>query len=177
MQLRTGSILIAHPAHAVDEHQQKLILIIQNNDRKAIGLVLNDPSTIDMVQLMQQHHVDWLGDSQVFVGGEYNVSSLVVLHSDEWYSSHTIQVDSGIAVSSDITMIQKMAMGNSPDWYRLFVGYAAWNPAELAQELSSSKPKWLVLTHPSQCLVESHPDDQWSLAVEEYSQELFSNYI
>jgi len=81
------------------------------------------------------------------------------------------------SISSDRTMVDKLEMGNTPDWYRLFVGMSAWQAEDLEFELKSKKPRWLLLSRPSQALIELADGNLWQNAVSEYSQDVFADYI
>lgn len=177
MQIRPGSLLIAHPVHADRENNKHVVYITESTPVSTMGITLNNLSRYDLKQLMAQKGIEWYGDREVYIGGEYNPHALVMLHSNEWYSSNTMQVDQNLSVSSDGLMVEKMEMGNTPEWYRLFVGCKGWEPTELAHELKSSKPKWLLLAKPSQVLIELADANIWNNALAEYSQDVFSNYI
>ena len=79
-----------------------------------MGLVLNDLSNHDLRKLMEHHGVEWPIDSTVYIGGPVNNGALVMLHTDEWYSSNTMSVDKTFAVSSDGFMLEKLEDGNAP---------------------------------------------------------------
>jgi putative AlgH/UPF0301 family transcriptional regulator len=178
MQIRPGSILIAHPLHANTENSKTVVYITESTGASTMGIILNKLSRYDLKELMSKHGIDWYGDREVYIGGEYNSQSLVMLHSEEWYSSNTMQVDKNFSISSDDLMIEKMEMGNTPEWYQLFIGCKGWDPAELGHELKSKKPKWLLLANPSTQLINSFPTSKmWQTAVAEYSQDMFSDYI
>ena len=177
MQIRPGSLLIAHPAHADRENRNHVVYITESTSSSTMGITLNNISTYDLKQLMAQKGIDWYGDREVYIGGEYNPHALVMLHSDEWYSSNTMHVDRCFSISSDALMIEKMEMGNTPDWYKLFVGCKGWEPLQLAEELKSKHPKWLVLSHPSLDLIASSSNTMWNSAVAECSQDLFNDYF
>lgn len=178
MQIPSGSLLIAHPVHAASENAKTVVYITESTQASTMGLTLNKLSTYDLKQLMARHGVEWYGDREVWIGGEFNPHALVMLHSDEWYSTNTMQIDRNFSISSDDLMIDKMEMGNTPDWYQLFVGCKGWQPQELAQELKNKRPKWLLLNNPSLELINSSMTNKmWQSAVEEYSQDVFSNYI
>ena len=177
MQIRPGSLLIAHPVHADRENNKHVVYITESTSASTMGITLNNISRYDLKELMEQKGIEWYGDREVYIGGEYNPHALVMLHSDEWYSTNTMQVDQNLSISSDGLMVEKMEMGNTPDWYRLFVGCKGWEPTELAHELKSSKPKWLLLAHPDPSLIESKHEDTWTLAVMQCSQDLIDNYF
>ena len=177
MQIRPGSLLIAHPVHSNTEHRKHLVYITESNSINTVGVILNKLSNYDMCEFMQQKGRSWYGDRAIHVGGIYNPHSLIMLHDNNWYSSHTMQVNSRYNVSSDVIMLEKMEMGNTPDWYKLFIGCTAWSASELEQELKSKKPEWLLIPNPTDELVQSDISYQWDHAVAEYSQDVFDAYF
>lgn len=177
MQIRSGSLLIAHPAHARAHRTNSVVFITESNNYSTLGLTLNAVSNYDLRELMTQHDIDWQGADTLYMGGSYNSTALVMLHSNEWYSSNTMSVDQQFSISSDQLMMEKMSMGNAPDWYQLFIGCEAWDADDLEHQLRSKNPKWLLLSRPSQALIELADEHLWQNAVEEYSQDVFSNYI
>ena len=100
-----------------------------------------------------------------------------MLHTDEWYSSNTVQIDNNWSMSSDGVMMEKLDMGNSPEWYRLFAGYETWDADDLEHQLRSSRPEWLLLANPSRAAFELSDKSLWQTAVAEYSQDVFDTYF
>ena len=177
MQIRPGSLLIANPKHANQEQQGNVVYITESTDYSTMGIVLNSSDSYDLTELLEKKGIDWPFETQVHIGGEYSPTCMIMLHSGDWYSSNTMPITSDISISSDHTMLEKIEMGNTPDWYRLFLGTSGWSPQELKHELKGDKPKWLLLSHPSQALIELSDLNVWQTAVAEYSQDVFSNYI
>lgn len=177
MQIRSGSLLVAHPAHCDHEHQTHVVYITESNEESTIGVILNDLSGHDMCKFMQERGMSWYGDREVYIGGNYNPYALLMLHDSDWYSSNTMQINRDYSISSDNMMLEKMEMGNTPDWYKMFIGCTAWSASELEHELRSSKPRWLFIPKPSDELVQCNSNSMWNNAVAEYSQDVFSNYI
>ena len=104
-------------------------------------MTLNNLSTYNLQVIMDQKGIDWYGPREVYTGGEYNSHALIMLHSHEWYSSNTMDVNNNLALSSDGLMIEKMEMGNTPEWYRLFVGCKGWEPALVTRR----RPSWWMM--------------------------------
>lgn len=177
MILQAGSLLIAHPVHATREHKQHVVYVTESTSASTMGITLNNPSSFDLATLMKQQGIEWTYNVDVYYGGEYNPHALVMLHTDEWYSSNTMQVDGRYSISSDNLMIEKLDQGNSPDWYQLFLGCKGWTPQELSQELAEPKPKWLVLRKPSTSLMECPTKYMWDMAVTECSQQVIETYF
>ena len=177
MVIRDGSILVAHPVHCDRENSRAVVYITESNAISTVGVALNKLSSYDMREFMDQKGLEWHGDRSVHIGGVYNPHALIMLHDSYWYSSNTMQVTRNYSISSDKTMLEKMEMGNTPDWYKLFIGCTAWSANELEFELRNRKPRWLFIPNPSDELVQCNSNDMWARAVDEYSQVVFSNYI
>ena len=177
MQIRSGSLLVSHPVHCEREHKKHVVYITESNDISTIGVTLNHLSSYDMREFMDQKGIEWHGDRSVHIGGVYNPHALIMLHDSYWYSSNTMQVNRDYSISSDATMLEKMEMGNTPDWYKMFIGCTAWSASELEYELRNRKPRWLFIPNPSDELVRSDDDEMWERAVDEYSQDIFNNYF
>lgn len=178
MQIRPGSLLIANPAYAHEEHIGKCVYITESTDQSTMGLMMNSGNMYDMGQLLSQKGINWPHDTHVYIGGEYSPTCLIMLHTDEWYSSNTMPVDhKNFALSSDGFMLEKLEMGDIPSWYQIFLGTSGWTPQELEQDLRGDKPKWLVLSHPSFETITCEPLRIWNAAVRELSTDVFSNYF
>ena len=178
MQITAGSLLIANPRYAPSECQGRVVYITESSSNSTMGLIMNHPNSYVMSELMSQRGIDWPNSSAtVSVGGEYSPGALIMLHTNEWYSSNTMPVTNSHSISSDEFMLEKLEAGATPDWYKLFLGTSGWTPQELEQELRGTKPAWLLLAKPSQYLLYAKPTHIWNHAVRELSQDMFSSYI
>lgn len=177
MQLSAGSLLLAHPVYAPKTAAEQVVYITESNNYSTTGLTLNTLSTCDLGELLAQQNITWLADNRLYHGGDYNSGALVMLHTDEWYSSNTMHVADQLSISSDELMMQKLEMGNLPMWYRLFAGIEAWDTQDLAHQVRRAKPQWIVLNRPSQALIELSERELWPNAVAELSQDLIDSYF
>jgi len=177
VQIRPGSLLIAHPAHAHAQDREQVVYITESNSYSTVGLALNTASDYDLRDLLLEQGIDFSEANTLYTGGDYNRSALVMLHTDEWYSSNTMQIHNNFSISSDHLMMEKLEMGNTPEWYRIFIGWTAWDSQDIEHQLKCNKPKWLLLANPSHVLIELADDELWNNAIAEYSQDVFSNYI
>lgn len=178
MQIRQGSLLIANPRYAPRERQGQVVYITESTDNSTMGLTLNHPNAYSLPELMSQRGITWPNPTdRVGVGGEYSPTALIMLHTNEWYSTNTMPVSTHLSISSDMFMLEKLEAGATPSWYRLFMGTSGWTPQELAQELRGKRPQWLLLPKPSLELLYSKPKYLWDGAVRELSQDVFSSYI
>jgi putative transcriptional regulator len=177
MQIRSGSLLIANPAYADEQQQGHVVYITESTEYSTMGLILNSRDEYSLDDLLIQKGINWPYETRVGIGGDYSPTCMIMLHTNEWYSSNTMPITNDLSISSDGFMLEKLETGNWPEWYKLFLGTSGWTPIELEQELRGTKPKWLLLANPSQVLIELADDQLWNNAVAEVSQDVFSNYI
>jgi putative transcriptional regulator len=177
MQISPGSLLIANPAYAHKEQKGHVVYVTESTSASTMGIVLNAETDYSMRQLLEPRGVVWPWDTPVSAGGEYNTNSLVMLHTNEWYSSNTMSVDKTFAVSSDGFMLEKLEDGNAPYWFRIFLGCKGWSPSDLEQDLRGAHAKWLLHPTPSVELIHTALFKMWTMAVEELSQDVFDSYF
>lgn len=163
-----GDCLVSHPHW---NPQERLLFVTEHHHKSTVALELNTPSehTVDQLQMMNNTTVP-LTDT-VYLGGDFNTHSLVLLHDSNWYSSNTMPINSQWSITSDRVMLEKLEMGQTPDFYRVLLGISAWMPKEIDQELASSRPQWLVLKQPTWQLVMADCDEQYQLAIDELAQQ------
>jgi putative transcriptional regulator len=176
MQIRSGSLLIANPAYADKQQQGHVVYITESTEYSTMGLILNSNDTYSLGDLLSQKDIDWPYETHVGIGGDYSPTCMIMLHSNEWYSSNTMPVTNDLSISSDGFMFEKLEIGNDPDWYKLFLGTSGWTPQELEQDLKGKNPKWLLLSRPSQKLIRTETNNIWDIAVAELRQDVFSRY-
>mgnify|MGYP006108945751 FL=1 len=177
MQISPGSLLISHPVHSHPNCNEQVVYITESTPMQTTGLILNHLSNYDLKEILAAKNIDWYGDNRLYIGGDHNQSAMVMLHTDEWYSSNTMQIDNHLSMSSDDLMMEKLEIGNVPEWYRLFLGFEGWDATDLEHQLRSNRPEWLLLSHPSQALIELADTSLWHNAVAEYSQDVFDTYF
>jgi putative transcriptional regulator len=177
MQIKTGSLLVAHPANADRSIKNHVVLITESSSRSTMGLTLNQSSRYNLVDVMQDQGFSWPLDDTLYTGGYYNSRSLILLHSSDWTSTSTMQVSSDWAISSDTLMLEKLENYNTPNDYRIFVGCTGWQPSELESELRSKTPKWIVMPKPSRRIIMADAEDQWTLALMECSHNAVDSWM
>jgi putative transcriptional regulator len=177
LQIKSGSLLVAHPAHADRNIKNHVVMITESTKSSTMGLTLNMPNPNNLTDVLQDQGYDWPFDDRLYTGGYYNTRSMILLHSSEWSSTSTMQVAREWAVSSDSLMFKKLENYNAPIDFRLFVGCAGWQPHELAAELKGKSPQWLVVPNPSRRVIMADADDQWTLAVMECSHNAVDSWL
>src|SRR4051794_37187405 len=149
-----GRLLVATPLLNDPNFERTVILMLEDNDEGALGLVLNRPSPLEVTDPLP----DWsrlaADPAVVFVGGPVSRSSVIALATrtngfelpeETW--TPVVDTVGVIDLTVDADMIAAAL-----DGVRVFAGYAGWGQGQLAGEIDEGA--WFV--------VDAVPDDALS---------------
>lgn len=178
-----NKLLVAHPNLKGNSFFEKSVIYIYEHNYKmgASGLILNKISTLDVAEIMDQKGLSYYGNEKLFKGGPVNSRSLCMLHTNEWYSSNTVQIEN-YAITSDNFMLEKVSMDNDPRQWKMFMGMCGWAPGQLETEIAGKAEYgkdtgWLVID-PSDAMIFNYDgDEQWVLAVDQATTQAVSRFF
>ena len=173
-----GKLLVAKPGVMKDPHFAKsVVYIYEQTDKVVIGLILNKPSYMNVgdIQTMRGSHNSGAA-GHLYRGGPVSEQSLLLLHTDDWYSTNTIPATHGNAISSDELMLEKMAHNNMPKCWRLMSGMSTWLVPQLQSEIYKHKA-WLVVEPNLDIFYNYDNEDQWEAGVSLASSRLMDEYF
>lgn len=142
----TGYLLIALPSLQDSNFEHSVVYLASHSEDGAMGVVLNQPSTVTLGQVLQQLEIPvtahGIEEESVFSGGPVQPEQGLVLHSPEplWENSLVINDFSALTSSQDI--LESIAGGRGPAHFRMLLGYAGWGPGQLESELQQDA--WLT---------------------------------
>lgn len=147
----SGHFLIAMPTIESDIFDGTLIYLFDHNQDGAVGLIVNQPSTIPFIELLgdlstigesEEDIEKNVADTWVYFGGPLNSDKGFVLHSaDKTYRS---TIGNGrILMTSSKDVLLDYARGQGPKHFMLALGYAGWGPGQLEDELARNA--WLTV--------------------------------
>jgi putative AlgH/UPF0301 family transcriptional regulator len=180
---RVGKFLIANPNFPSESPFAKSVIYIHEDHPNigTMGIMLNKPQ--GTVSRFCDHNGIMFPDTQPVMhqGGPVNHSALILLHTDDWASSNTVDVTKGLRISSDSHMFLKMSTGNEPLYWRAFFGLCAWRPGQLDKELEGKFPyvknMWLLADATDDVMFNYDGEDQWIKAVDLCSQQTIDYFF
>lgn len=177
-----GNILIAPPAVKGNFWYKTVILITENHNQGSVGLVLNKRSQMSVKEFGEQlgYEIDVPGF--VYLGGPVNVKSLSFLHSNEWSCKNTMYINEHFSLSSADDILPRMAMGDRPERWRLFLGMCGWAQGQLAGEIKGTPPwnkehSWCVASSDAETVFGTDNKDQWCNALDRSGLEFAQNIL
>ncbi len=151
-----GSLLVATPRLDDPNFARTVILMLEHNEEGALGLVLNRPSELAVVDVVPEW-ADQVADPEVvFGGGPVQPGSAFVLGERPTPAS----TSSFAVVFEHIGVVDPF---DDPPHdlgrVRVFTGYAGWSSGQLEGELAEDA--WWVLTAEPEDVFVTHPDELW----------------
>lgn len=156
----------------------------QDDDQNgSLGLALNIQTNLEIRKLCYDKGILYPHNTHfVYKGGPVNGSSVIMLHSNEWRSTNTMDSSNSYALSSDSLMFEKLALLDCPAYWRMFIGVCAWTPKQLDMEMKADYPyqavnSWLTCDANDHIMFELQGDEQWEAAVKLSSKQMIDSFI
>ena len=152
--------LIAVPQLTDPNFMQSVVLLLQQSDDGALGLVINRESPILLRDLCKDHEISYAGDpgKRVRVGGPVQPEQGLVLFDGDVNDPEGRTVLDGLQVSASTKTLQHLCE-DAAIRFQCFSGYAGWAPGQLEQEISEGS--WILAPVDPELVLATPPDDLW----------------
>lgn len=154
-----GRLLVATPVIGDDNFDRTVVLMLEHGPDGALGLVLNRPTDVAVLDPLPEWNGLAAQPSVVFVGGPVEQGAAIGLaratdgvSADGW--SPVVERIGTLDLSRDPS---DLAAGI--DQVRVFAGYAGWGPDQLESELAGEA--WLVVDSRPEDVLCDDPENLW----------------
>jgi len=165
----TGQLLVAMPAMRDPRFARTVIYVCVHNAEGAIGLVLNRlVGSIEFTDLVGQLDLN-LMESDIVVkppvhfGGPVDTERGFVLHSADYQSEETLDIDKEVGLTATVDIVRTIASGRGPENHLLALGYAGWGPGQLDGEIQENA--WLNVEADKALVFDTDLDSKWDRAL------------
>lgn len=173
MQLE-GQFLISMPGIGDPRFERSLIYLCAHSASGAMGFIVNHAvESTDFLALLKQLEIrnensianlsPEVSSLPVFRGGPVEQARGFVLHSADYSSESTMQVQEDICLTATLDILKAIADNNGPREKLLVLGYAGWSPGQLEDEIARNG--WLTGKASSDILFERQLDQKYDLAL------------
>ena len=178
----TGNLLIAPPSVKGSFWYKTVVLVTEHHSSGSMGLVLNKRSQMTVNEFAQQlgFHMDVPGF--LYLGGPINVKNLSFLHTPDWSCSNTMRINQDICLSSAEEILPRLALGDRPKQWRMFLGVCGWSPNQLVSEIKGTPPfdesvSWCTAKSDLDMVFGTDLKDQWMQTLERSGLEFAQNML
>lgn len=149
----THHFLIAMPGLQDAAFAKSVIYMCEHSERGALGLVINQPSDINLKKLFEKVelplHREDLTQAPVFQGGPVQTERGFVLHesvampgNESLYAS-TMTIPGGLEMTTSKDVLEALSTGYGPRKVFISLGYSSWGQGQLESEISDNS--WLTV--------------------------------
>ncbi|MEZ5692128.1 MAG: YqgE/AlgH family protein [Rickettsiales bacterium] len=161
-----GKFLVASPSLQESCFTRAVIYMCVHDESGAMGIIVNYPiENIKIDDIMEQVGLktDKNYGLPVHFGGPVESNRGFIVHSDKPDIAGIIAKYDGIAVSSNIDILQNIIDDKGPDKCLISLGYAGWTAGQLESEMESGS--WIVVSATQNLLFDTENEMKWELAI------------
>ena len=164
----SGKLLIAMPGMGDPRFDKSVVFMCAHSPEGSMGLIVNKPAQgVKMDDLLKQLKIPRGTGSRelgVHYGGPVEHGRGFVLHSAEYGSAEgTQQVDTGIAMTATLDVLEDISAGHGPLQALLGLGYAGWGPGQLEDGLGQNG--WLTTEAIDEIILAADNATKWERAL------------
>jgi putative transcriptional regulator len=156
-----NQFLLAMPNQAGTYFGDTVTYICEHNADGAMGLMINRPSALSLVELLAQMGLTANGisvDIPVLEGGPVASERGFVLHTEDKSFDSSLALGNGLMLSTAREILEAIATGDGPNDFLVTLGYAGWGSGQLEDELKDNA--WLNCPGSSDVLFNTPFDDR-----------------
>lgn len=157
VEIQAGKALIAEPFLSDANFGRSVILLCENSEEGSFGLILNQPTTNVLSDLIDTIFIDF----PVYKGGPVEQNTLHFIHRLGKTIPDSLDLGNNIFWSGDFeTIIEKINTGliDEKD-IKFFIGYSGWGAGQLAEELKQNS--WIVADVEEELIFDLDPEKSW----------------
>ena len=138
---KKGRLLISEPSLNNSIFFKSVILLTHHNEDESAGLILNNPTKINLNQLIKDLP---LIDFPVYLGGPVERKSLNFIHTLGTLIPNSVKISTNTFFGGDFKKVLQLIKNKqiTKDKIRFFVGYTGWGSNQLNEEIMEKS--WLV---------------------------------
>ena len=159
-----GRLLISSPYLADPNFFRTVVLMLEHNQQGALGVVLNRPTTVQLVHALPGWEALASTPAVVFAGGpvERNAAVGLARARDGAAPEALRPLLDGVGVID--LGADPAALRDEIDEVRIFSGYAGWGEGQLENELASAG--WIIVDAAPDEPLSRSPSSLWNAAIQ-----------
>jgi len=151
--------LVATPRLVDPEYRGTVLLAVPVENNRHVGVIVNKPTRNSLSSLFPEHAPSKLVRDPVYFGGPMlRQAVFAVVHVDHTPGPGSIQIMKELFLATQGAVVDHI-IEETPNEARYYVGYVAWRPGELRQEVD--RGLWYVLDADPELAFRKDPGGLW----------------
>lgn len=160
-----GRVIIASPL-LIDYHfNHSVVMMIKNDEKGNLGIVLNKEFKVNMSLNELVHELDDMPKIPLYKGGPVNRYNLSFIH-DIKEIDESIPLRSGLFINGNFDQMIKYIKDGKPieGRVRFYLGFACWEKGQLQKEIDEDF--WIISDPYKDIIMEKGIDGMWKSCLE-----------
>lgn len=160
-----NQFLVAMPTLEDENFSHTVSLLCEHSDEGAIGLVINRPTDLRLIDMMAQmdlEHGEIDKETIVYWGGPVQPERGFVVHRDPGGWESSMSLERGLYITTSRDILRAIGLGEGPSEYFVVLGYAGWGAGQLESEILHNS--WLNTPLDQQILFRTPAQQRWQAA-------------
>ncbi len=136
-----GSFLIATEKLDNTDFKHAVVYVTQAGNFGTYGLIINKPTFIPIKEAMPENHKSADPEKSIYFGGPAHLQYLFVLTQNKKHKK-LHQITDNIYFGAGRESVIKLNTGDDQIGTRTYIGYSAWAPGQLDEEVQSGA--WII---------------------------------
>ena len=163
-----GRLLVATDSMRDPRFVETVVFVAKHDEQGAFGLVINRPVAkgpiADVLKAFNVTDIPSKKELIIHYGGPVQQNQAFILHSNDVTLEHSVGLDNGLALTSDVELVKKIARGAGPTRSLFLFGYSGWGPGQLERELAAGS--WFTIPLDKQLIFSADPENKWRRALD-----------
>lgn len=166
-----GKFLIAMPGMGDSRFDKAVIYICAHSDEGAMGFIINQvldspnvPDFLCQLEIVTEEERQKIDDQIVtkymHSGGPVEPGRGFVLHSPDYTSEATVEVNGDVRLTATLEILRAIAMDKGPQLSLLALGYSGWSAGQLEDEIVSNG--WLIVDADERIIFDENNDTKYT---------------
>jgi putative transcriptional regulator len=155
-----GKLLIAEPMLGDPNFERSVVLMIEHTEEGALGVVLNRPTDLEVVTVLDEWARLAAHPAVLYVGGPVEQNGVIALGRRARPDEPTVGWSQVLGDLGTVDLHQEpAAVADELAGIRFFAGYSGWGPGQLESELAQDA--WMVVDAVVDDVFAPDPETMW----------------
>jgi putative transcriptional regulator len=159
-----GLLLVAKPSMTDPNFRETVIVVTQNGDGAALGVILNRPTRQSLAMLLPGVEKLRAFTEPLYVGGPVEDGGIFAVYRVDGGGQGTEKLGQAFALLPGINLALhpeavETLMDKPPGTIRFYAGYSGWEPGQLRAEIE--RGAWYVMEADAAVLFRSDTEKLW----------------
>ncbi len=155
---------VAVPHLADPNFRHAVVLLLEQNEEGALGIVVNQDTPMLLKDLCSDHDIRYAcdPDKRVRQGGPVGPEQGLVLFGAEHDDPDGKQVIAGLKFSASKETLDRLC-SQGAGRFHCYAGYAGWGPGQLEREIGEGT--WIIVPADAKLVLDGDPAEIWERAL------------